>query len=66
SSQLWEEFNQELVKRGLTVETGEFGADMKVETGKRWSFYHCLRPVIFFPQPLIRRAKQDKLNENYQ
>ena len=31
SSQLWEEFNQELVKRGLTVETGEFGADMKVE-----------------------------------
>lgn len=31
SSQLWEEFNQELAKRGLTVETGEFGADMKVE-----------------------------------
>ena len=28
---LWEDFNQELVKRGLTVETGEFGADMKVE-----------------------------------
>ncbi|WEV36149.1 D-aminoacyl-tRNA deacylase [Lactobacillus sp. ESL0677] len=30
SKQLWEDFNQELVNAGLHVETGEFGADMKV------------------------------------
>ncbi|WEV50345.1 D-aminoacyl-tRNA deacylase [Lactobacillus sp. ESL0731] len=30
SKQLWEGFNQELVNAGLHVETGEFGADMKV------------------------------------
>ena len=31
SKDLWEDFNQELVKQGLHVEKGEFGADMKVE-----------------------------------
>ena len=31
SQELWQDFNQELVKLGLTVETGEFGADMKVD-----------------------------------
>ena len=31
SQKLWQDFNQELVKLGLTVETGEFGADMKVD-----------------------------------
>ena len=30
SKDLWEDFNQELVKQGLHVEKGEFGADMKV------------------------------------
>lgn len=31
SKDLWEDFNQELVKQGLHVEKGEFGANMKVE-----------------------------------
>ncbi|WEV38006.1 D-aminoacyl-tRNA deacylase [Lactobacillus sp. ESL0680] len=31
SKELWEDFNQELVNAGLHVETGEFGADMKVD-----------------------------------
>ena len=31
SQKLWQDFNQELVKLGLTVETGEFGADMQVD-----------------------------------
>ncbi|MDD6719329.1 MAG: D-aminoacyl-tRNA deacylase [Lactobacillus porci] len=31
SKDLWEDFNHELVKQGLHVEKGEFGADMKVE-----------------------------------
>lgn len=31
SQELWQDFNQELVKLGLTVKTGEFGADMKVD-----------------------------------
>ena len=31
SKDLWEDFNQELVKQGLHVEKGEFGADIKVE-----------------------------------
>ena len=31
SQELWQDFNQELVKLGLTVEPGEFGADMKVD-----------------------------------
>ena len=31
SKDLWEDFNQELVKQGLHVEKGEVGADMKVE-----------------------------------
>ena len=31
SQELWQDFNQELVKLGLTVETGVFGADMKVD-----------------------------------
>ena len=31
SQELWQDFNQELVKLGLTVETGKFGADMKVD-----------------------------------
>ncbi|WEV70217.1 D-aminoacyl-tRNA deacylase [Lactobacillus sp. ESL0785] len=30
SKELWEAFNQELASAGLHVETGEFGADMKV------------------------------------
>jgi len=31
SKELWEQFNEELKKLGLTVETGEFGADMQVD-----------------------------------
>ena len=31
SKELWEQFNEELEKLGLTVETGEFGADMQVD-----------------------------------
>lgn len=31
SKKLWEQFNEELKKEGLTVETGEFGADMQVD-----------------------------------
>ena len=31
SAELWEQFNEELKKQGLTVETGEFGADMQVD-----------------------------------
>ncbi|RMC57630.1 D-tyrosyl-tRNA(Tyr) deacylase [Lactobacillus sp. ESL0260] len=31
SAELWEHFNEELKKQGLTVETGEFGADMQVD-----------------------------------
>ena len=31
SKKLWEQFNKELEKLGLTVETGEFGADMQVD-----------------------------------
>lgn len=31
SAELWQKFNKELEKQGLTVETGEFGADMKVD-----------------------------------
>ena len=31
SKELWEQFNKELEKLGLTVETGEFGADMQVD-----------------------------------
>ena len=31
SAKLWEQFNEELKKQGLTVETGEFGADMQVD-----------------------------------
>lgn len=31
SKNLWEDFNQELVSKGFIVETGQFGADMKVE-----------------------------------
>ncbi|WP_338198962.1 D-aminoacyl-tRNA deacylase [Lactobacillus rizhaonensis] len=31
SAELWEQFNEELKKKGLTVETGEFGADMQVD-----------------------------------
>ena len=50
SSQLWEEFNQELLL-GPDRETGEFGADMKVELENDGPFYHCLRPVIFFLSP---------------
>ena len=31
SKELWKQFNEELEKLGLTVETGEFGADMQVD-----------------------------------
>ena len=31
SKELWEQFNKELEKLGLTVETGDFGADMQVD-----------------------------------
>ena len=31
SKELWEQFNEELEKLGLTVATGEFGADMQVD-----------------------------------
>ena len=31
SAELWEQFNEELKKQGITVETGEFGADMQVD-----------------------------------
>ena len=31
SKELWEKFNHELEQAGFKVETGEFGADMKVE-----------------------------------
>ena len=31
SKELWEQFNEELEKLGLTLETGEFGADMQVD-----------------------------------
>ena len=31
SAKLWEQFNEELKKQGLTVETGEFGAAMQVD-----------------------------------
>ncbi|RMC24372.1 MULTISPECIES: D-aminoacyl-tRNA deacylase [unclassified Lactobacillus] len=31
SDELWQEFNKELEKQGLHVETGKFGADMKVD-----------------------------------
>ena len=31
SKELWEQFNKELEKLGLTIETGEFGADMQVD-----------------------------------
>ena len=31
SKELWKQFNKELKKLGLTVETGEFGADMQVD-----------------------------------
>ena len=31
SAELWEQLNEELKKQGLTVETGEFGADMQVD-----------------------------------
>lgn len=31
SAELWEQFNEELKKQGLTVETGKFGADMQVD-----------------------------------
>ncbi len=31
SAELWEQFNEELKKQSLTVETGEFGADMQVD-----------------------------------
>ena len=31
SAELWKQFNEELKKQGLTVETGEFGADMQVD-----------------------------------
>lgn len=31
SAELWEQFNEELKKQGLTVEIGEFGADMQVD-----------------------------------
>ena len=31
SKKLWEQFNKELEKLGLTIETGEFGADMQVD-----------------------------------
>ena len=31
SKELWEDFNQALRDHGLTVETGIFGADMKVD-----------------------------------
>lgn len=30
SKELWEDFNKELENAGFHVETGEFGADMKV------------------------------------